>query len=217
MHWRALSTEIASCIAELDKSEIGLEHLSDAEEQHDLLSRTSVNTGRLSNFISGLLAFSRIEGVVAFQRVDLGGLLDEVCETLQLRIQERHARVVRGEMPKLMAASVHMTQLFQNLIANALKFSDKEAPEIRISAREMGVGWEFVVEDNGPGIDDAYTDDVFKLFKRLERTDGVEGSGLGLSICHKIVEQYGGSISVARSEALGGAAFLFTLYDRETS
>ena len=189
-------------------------HAEDEAERNELLQRISLNTARLSSIISGLLAYSRIEGEVEFKSVDLNDVMAEVCDGLNLLLEEKNAKVSNSRLPNLFAAKVHMIQLFQNLIANALKFSDKPHPEVRISASACGGGWEFFVEDNGPGIDEGYSVEVFKVFKRLGGRDITDGSGLGLSICQKIVQQYNGEISVQHSELLGGACFRFTLFGR---
>ena len=187
------------------------DYLPDDESRADLLNRIQVNTKRLGAIIDGLLAFSRIEGRIEFAPLELNKIVDDICDSLTLLIAEKNAVVERGDLPIVNGATVHMTQLFQNLITNALKFSDKEKPVIRITSNRDNDLYQFLVEDNGPGINNANRTEVFQLFKRLKRRDEVDGSGLGLSICKKIVEQYGGTISVGSSQRLGGACFDFTI------
>jgi signal transduction histidine kinase len=113
---------------------------------------------------------------------------------------------------------VHLTQLFQNLIGNALKYRGPEPPRIRVSAEvsaeSLGGMWKLSVADNGIGIDPAYQGQVFGLFQRLHGGGKYAGSGIGLAICQKIVQRYGGRIWV-ESELERGSRFLFTLPEKK--
>ena len=101
-------------------------------------------------------------------------------------------------------------QLFQNLISNAIKFRKEEKPEVKIYARDVGLYWQFSIEDNGIGIDPEFHDRIFLLFKKLHSKREYQGTGLGLAICKKIVEQHHGNIWV-ESLPGEGATFNFTL------
>jgi light-regulated signal transduction histidine kinase (bacteriophytochrome) len=105
---------------------------------------------------------------------------------------------------------VHLEQLFQNLIGNAIKYRSEAPPQIEISARRSPQEWTFHVKDNGIGIDPQYAKQVFGIFKRLHSSESYSGTGIGLAICQKIVERYGGRIWV-ESELGKGATFCFTL------
>ena len=105
---------------------------------------------------------------------------------------------------------VHLSQLFQNLIGNALKYHSEEQPVVTIQAARQGVRWLFSVRDNGIGIAPQYHERIFGLFKRLHTGAKYPGTGIGLAICQKIVERYGGSIWVDSAEHQG-ATFWFTL------
>jgi light-regulated signal transduction histidine kinase (bacteriophytochrome) len=105
---------------------------------------------------------------------------------------------------------VHLEQLFQNLIANGIKYRSKDAPHIRISAKLDDSNWVFSVQDNGIGIDPQYQDQIFGVFKRLHRNDEYEGTGIGLAICKRIVERYGGRLWV-ESKPGEGATFRFAI------
>jgi signal transduction histidine kinase len=110
---------------------------------------------------------------------------------------------------------MQLTQLFQNLIGNAIKFNRGKNPVIEISAIRDGGLWQFSVRDNGPGIPEEHRDRVFQIFQRLEpRQGGVEGTGIGLAVCRRIVERHGGEISVYGREG-GGAEFRFTISAEE--
>jgi signal transduction histidine kinase len=105
---------------------------------------------------------------------------------------------------------VHLTQLFQNLIGNALKYRGQAPPQIHISAEHIDRMWRLTVSDNGIGIDPAYKNQIFGLFQRLHGGGRYSGSGIGLAICQKIVQRYGGRIGV-ESELERGSRFIFTL------
>ncbi len=105
---------------------------------------------------------------------------------------------------------MHLRQLFQNLISNAIKYRGKDTPEIRISAEETGSEWVFSVVDNGMGISREYQDKIFGLFKRLHHAREYSGTGLGLALCHNIVGLYAGRIWVD-SQPGQGATFHFSL------
>ena len=109
-----------------------------------------------------------------------------------------------------MADSTQLAQVFQNLISNAIKFHSEKIPEINISAREEGEEWVFSVADNGIGIDPKHCERIFEVFKRLHKRREYPGTGIGLSICKKIVERHGGHIWV-ESERNNGSVFYFTL------
>ena len=185
---------------------------NDTEQRDDLINRIALNTDRLATIISSLLAYSRIDEKVEFKEVDLNDVLGDVLDSLALSIQEADADIETAALPVVQGARVHFSQLFQNLIANALKFNDKAKAQVRISSVDGENGdAEIRVEDNGPGIKSEDRDSIFEVFKRLQRRDEVEGTGLGLSICQRIVAQYGGTITVEESDDLGGACFVVRL------
>ena len=109
-----------------------------------------------------------------------------------------------------MANPLHMNQLFQNLVSNAIKFHGEQPPEVQISAKRDGNEWLFSVKDNGIGIDKEFADRVFIIFQRLHNYKEYPGTGIGLAICKKIVEKLGGHIWV-ESEAGKGSTFHFTI------
>jgi two-component system CheB/CheR fusion protein len=187
---------------------------ADEDRQTDILKRISINTSRLRAIIDSLLAYSRIDAKIDLDDTNLGEVVKEILDSLALAIKEQNAKIEVGAMPVIKGAPVHFTQLFQNLIGNALKFSDKIKPLVKISAMKTSGGWKFLLEDNGPGIPEASRSDIFNLFSRLQRQDEIEGSGLGLSIAQRIVMQYGGTIECTDS-SLGGAAFEIFLPNRD--
>ena len=185
---------------------------ADDTKRMEVLTRINTNTHRLGSIIDSLLAYSRIDAKVEFDDVDINEILSQVTESLSLVIQEQGAQIEIDDMPVLQGAHIHFTQLFQNLIGNALKFCDKECPIVRVKSTKVDNDWKFLVEDNGPGVAKKSREEIFNLFSRLNRRDEVEGSGLGLSIVQRIVAQYGGTIECIESE-LGGAGFSISLPD----
>ncbi len=113
-------------------------------------------------------------------------------------------------MPVILADKSQLTQLFQNLIGNAIKFHGHDSPEIHINAVPENSRWKFSIRDNGIGIDPAYKDRIFQVFQRLHARDAYEGTGIGLAIAKKIVERHGGRIWV-ESTVNEGATFYFTM------
>ncbi len=139
-------------------------------------------------------------------------MVARAAENLSQAIKESEASLQVENLPVLSVREVHLLQLFQNLLGNALKYRSKAQPVIDIAAQRDGKMWRLSVKDNGIGIDQQYARQVFGLFKRLHGGGSqYEGTGIGLAICQKIVERYGGRIWV-ESEGEGlGCAFYFTL------
>ncbi|MHC1730150.1 MAG: ATP-binding protein [Syntrophobacteraceae bacterium] len=191
------------------------------EEGRDFLDRMLAASKRMSEMIASLLDYSRVgRGAVEYRRVDLTRLVQEAVSDLEIPIERSGARVEVGELPEIEADPVQSRQLFQNLISNALKFRGREAPLICIRAELIGptetagsMGGprcRIFVEDNGIGFDEKYLDRIFSLFQRLHSRSEYGGAGMGLAICHKIVERHGGSIT-AKSTLGEGATFMVTL------
>lgn len=179
---------------------------SDDAQRNEILSRIHTNMRRLRAIIDSLLAYSRVEAKVEVKSVDLNAVVEDVLESLHFLIKERNAKVTFGKMPVVLGAQVHFGQLFQNLIGNALNHSNSDAPRIKISSPKRKGQIVLRVEDNGQGVPEQSRGLIFELFGRLQRRDVTEGSGLGLSICKRIVTQYGGTIQCLDSK-LGGAMF----------
>jgi signal transduction histidine kinase len=165
---------------------------------------------RMQTLIRDLLAYSRIGRNGIGSHSDCNNVVEEAVLNLKASIQESAAVVTCNNLPIVATDRTQMLQLFQNLIGNAIKFRTKEAPAIRISAEPQGAVWQFAVTDNGIGIAPEYKDLIFVIFQRLNAREEYSGNGVGLAICKKIVERYGGKIWI--ESALGhGATFHFTL------
>lgn len=165
---------------------------------------------RMRILINDLLAFSRI-GTRGreLKPVDSGEAVATALENLSLVVQEKNAELKIGKLPLVYGDSVQLTQLFQNLIGNALKFCDRR-PRIDVSAKREGPVWRFFVQDNGIGMESAHQEKVFEVFQRLHTRDKYEGTGIGLALVRKIIERHGGRVQVD-SVPGEGCSFNFTL------
>jgi light-regulated signal transduction histidine kinase (bacteriophytochrome) len=142
--------------------------------------------------------------------LDANVVLAKTLNLLDAAITEGAARIESDPLPKLWVEEVHLQQLFQNLIANSLKYHSEAPLRIQVTAQPGREMWTLSVSDNGIGIDPKYHEHIFGLFKRLHGGSKYSGSGMGLAICQKIVERYKGRIWV-ESEPGRGSKFLFTL------
>jgi PAS domain S-box-containing protein len=166
---------------------------------------------RMEQQLSDLLALSRVgSGGLKPEWTDLGVPLKTALHYLLFTIRSSEAKVTSDPMPTLPVDAGQMVQLFQNLIANALKFRGDAPPEIHVGAREEETGWVIWVQDNGIGIAPQYFTRIFQVFQRLHTRKRHAGTGIGLAICKKIVERHGGRIWVA-SEPGKGATFYFSI------
>ena len=158
-----------------------------------------------------LLAFSRVTTrAKEFELTDCEFVLNQVLSNLEISINENEAIIFHDSLPEVMSDSTQLAQVFQNLISNAIKFRSEKTPKIYISAKEDGNQWLFSVTDNGIGIDSKHSERIFEVFKRLQKRKKYPGTGIGLSICKKIVERHGGHVWV-ESEPGKGSIFYFTL------
>ena len=165
---------------------------------------------RMQSMIQSLLTYSRVGSKgKAFEQVDCETVLDQALSNLAVTIEENKALVSHDPIPTVMADDLQLVQLFQNLIGNAIKYNDKDSPQIHVSAEEKDNEWVFSVKDNGIGIDPDYRDQIFQIFSRLHEKE-YYGTGIGLAVCKKIVERHGGKIWV-ESEAGEGSTFYFAI------
>jgi light-regulated signal transduction histidine kinase (bacteriophytochrome) len=166
---------------------------------------------RMERLIRDLLHYSRVIHCETDRHpVDAGAAAREALKVSQALVEQSGAEVSIDPLPTVLAGEAHITQVFQNLISNAIKYRKQDAlPRIRISAELQDGQAMFRVDDNGIGFEPQYTEKVFKLFTRLHGNQ-YGGSGLGLAICQRIVERYGGRIG-AESRVGEGSTFFFTL------
>lgn len=165
---------------------------------------------RMEALVRDLIAFTRVSKLEVLPETnDANEALAQALEGLKGAIEESRARVTADPLPSVFMHGPHLQQVFQNLVGNAIKYrSPLRAPVVHISAEKKNGCIVFSVSDNGIGIDPQYTDTIFGLFKRLHTSDEYSGTGMGLAICQRIVEQYHGRIRV-RSEAGNGSVFQF--------
>ncbi len=166
---------------------------------------------RMRRLINALLELSRV-GTRGkdFEATDCDAIYNRTLVNLQGLVEESGAVVTHDRLPTVMGDVTQLGQLFQNLIANAIKFRGDEQLTVHVGAEQRNGHWEFCVRDNGIGIDPEYAERIFVVFQRLHGKGDRPGTGIGLSICKKIVELHGGRIWV-KSQPDEGAAFYFTL------
>lgn len=170
---------------------------------------------RMKSLINDLLVYARIGNQKEiFRTVDLNRTIRQVQIDLSLLIQEKRAQVTYDRLPNVQADKTQMAQLLQNLVGNGLKFNENNSPRIHISVQTRRGDWLFCVQDNGIGLDPEAAESIFVIFQRLNRRSEYPGTGIGLSICKKIVNRHGGKIWV-ESEPGKGAKFYFTLPIRD--
>ena len=168
---------------------------------------------QMTRLIADLLEYSRAsrqsEPMVPTSAADAVAL---ALGSLRFDVERTGAEIVVGDLPRVMADQTHLVSLFQNLMENALKYrSPDRSPRVAVSAEAVPGGmWRFVVADNGIGVDPAYHDKIFEIFQRLDPTAGTEGTGIGLTLCRRIVDRFGGEIGLD-SRPGQGSTFWFTL------
>jgi signal transduction histidine kinase len=181
--------------------------------QADLMQRIERTTQRMKRLLSGVRNFAWARGELELEQVSLRQVLDDCLETLAPAIEEHSAEiVVETDLPTVTGDFDQLVALFQNLLMNAIKFGPRRGRSTVSAEREDGA-WRIAIADEGPGIAPENRDRVFEPFRRLRETGNVPGSGLGLTICMRVVKNHGGSLTIEQSEA-GGAKFVVRLPDR---
>jgi signal transduction histidine kinase len=177
----------------------------------DFIGYAADGVERMKNLINDLLVYSRVSTHGRdFKSTDCEAVLEATLANLQVAIEESGTVVTHHPLPTVMADDLQLIQLFQNLIANAIKFHSEDPPRVHISVEEEGEKWVFSVQDNGIGIDPEHADRIFEIFQHLHSREDYPGTGVGLAICKKIVERHGGRIWVD-SEPGNGSTFRFTM------
>ncbi|WP_035992723.1 ATP-binding protein [Leptolyngbya sp. KIOST-1] len=166
---------------------------------------------RMRTLINDLLTYSRVgtQGRT-LKLTNSTEAVEQAIANLKLTIEESGASVVYDGLPSIRADPTQLTQLFQNLIGNGIKFRSAAPPHIEIKASQQGEVWLFAVQDNGIGLDPQYADQIFVIFQRLNNRINYPGTGIGLAVCKKIVERHGGKIWV-QSKPNQGSTFYFTI------
>lgn len=209
-------------------SDLLVEQYSDTlEGEGELyLNRITVAANRMRRLITDLLEYSRAGRITSEEEkeIDLQNIIEIVLDDLEIAIAEKKAKVEVGTFPKVMGKETEFRQVFQNLISNALKFSDpKKIPEIKINCHEAPQEevkritqldpslsyYKITVKDNGIGFDEEYSEKIFAIFQRLHGRKAFEGTGIGLSISKKIIEKSNGTIQAHSKPGVGS---VFTIY-----
>jgi light-regulated signal transduction histidine kinase (bacteriophytochrome) len=193
------------------------------DDGRNFMERIMKAAERMRVLIKNILSYSKSSIYdETLEETNLNGLLDDILSDLEISIEQKKAVINIGEMPALKIIPGQLRQVFQNLIINSIKFSKEDTPpEINIYAEKVYMQndneayYNIYIKDNGIGFEQKYADDIFTLFKRLNSKDKFEGTGIGLSICKKIVEQHKGSISVT-SQVGQGTTFVISLPVKQT-
>ena len=181
------------------------------EEAHEYIRYAVEGAMRMNELIHDLLAYSRIAmQEVTPQQVSMEAIFSTALDNLRLAIEESKAIVTHDELPEITANATQMFQVLQNLLSNAIKYRSPDRPvQVHVGASEAPGEWIFSVKDNGQGFDPSYADRIFGVFHRLHNRD-VPGTGIGLSICKRVVERHGGHMWV-KSRPDRGSTFYFSI------
>lgn len=181
------------------------------DDAREFIGYAVTGATHMKELINALLAYSRVDrGDQNFEEFNAQVALDSALNTLSLQIADSGAVITHDELPRIKADQVQITQLFQNLVGNALKFRGQTPPEIHIGVERLSREWQFSVRDNGIGIAADSLERIFVIFQRLHTRDVYPGTGIGLAISKKVIERHGGRIWV-ESKLGEGATFYFTL------
>jgi PAS domain S-box-containing protein len=184
-------------------------------DAHEFIAYAVDGAARMQALINDLLAYSRV-GTRAkeFKPTDCSEVLKRALKNLEIAVEESEAKITHTALPTVTGDLTQLTQLFQNLIGNAIKFRGTKPAVIHVSAELQGEGaaqeWHFAVRDQGIGIERQYFERIFIIFQRLHGREEYPGTGIGLAVCRKIVERHGGRIWV-ESEPGQGSTFHFTI------
>ena len=170
----------------------------------------------MKNRLNDLLSFSQISSQsVLFKTIDFQKVFDSALVNLQKKIDECQAQISHDVLPAIQGDEGRLVQFLQHLLDNAMTFHGERSPIVHISVKEAGGFWTFKVADNGIGIDEKHFSRIFEIFRKLQSSSELQGTGIGLTICKKIIEQHGGEIWLESSPG-EGATFFFTLLKGDT-
>lgn len=184
------------------------DHAGDLDEvARRYIDRATAGAHRMQELLSGLLRYARLEsGAMTLMPVRLDEVMTSVVSNLDVALRETGSEVKYGGLPTLRGSHTQMIQLFQNLVANSIKFRKDEPPVIIVTASHQDREWVIEINDNGIGMDMAHADGVFQIFRRLDHDS--QGTGLGLAIAEKIVVRHGGRIWLESEPGAGTTVFI---------
>jgi tetratricopeptide (TPR) repeat protein len=180
------------------------------EQQLEFFGFVIDGAKRMDQLIQDLLRLAKVDANPVIENIKLNNVIEEIKLNLDALIKDKHAKIVVTTLPIIAADRAQMIQLFQNLIANGIKYNKNEIPEIRITALDRKTSIEILVADNGIGIPKHLREEAFQIFRRLHKNSVATGSGIGLAICKKIVESMNGKISIDDRPG-GGTVFSMIL------
>jgi PAS domain S-box-containing protein len=197
---------VANNLRRLEEKALGLE-----DESKEYLNQAKQGVVRMKSLVQGLLEFSRVNRKqTELKDVDCNEALDQALSDLSQAIGQSKAVIEKSEFPHLVGNPTQLRQLFQNFISNSIKFCTQSEPHIQLQVEEKGEEYLFSVKDNGIGIPAKHFERIFVMFQRLHPRDKYEGTGIGLALCKKIVENHGGKIWL-ESEPEKGTTFFWTI------
>ena len=165
----------------------------------------------MSDLIRDILQYSRLDQQISLvSDISLNGIVTKVCRGLNETIVSNNAEVLSDNLPTITGHETMLTELFQNLIENGIKYNRTDKKTVQVRVEENHVNWIFHISDNGIGFESQYAQQIFKIFKRLHTDNEFPGTGIGLAVCQKVVEKHGGRIW-AESKKGEGSTFHFTL------
>jgi len=171
---------------------------------------------RMQRLINDLLAYSRVGSRrKPLGPIDCNAVMQLARDNLAKAVEESGTVIYQNPLPVVLGDEVQLLQVFQNLIANAIKFRGADPPQIQVTAERRGHEWVFAIKDNGIGIAPEHQERIFSIFQRLHHRSDYPGTGIGLAICKKIVERHGGRIWV-ESQPGKGSTFYFSLPEAES-
>jgi PAS domain S-box-containing protein len=180
-------------------------------EVDELIDSAEDGVTRMHRLISDFLMYSRVGSQAAvMETVDCNEALNDALENLKIAIKESKAKISKFSLPEIHGNKVQITQVFQNLISNAIKYQGEKKPSIEISAEKKDCVWQFGFKDNGIGIEEWFSERIFIVFQKLHDHKKYPGSGIGLALCKRVIEKHGGKIWF-ESEVGKGTTFYFTL------
>lgn len=177
----------------------------------ELFTLITKNTGRMRIMINNLLEYSKTEGELPkFETVCLQEVCSEAIELLNEKVEKDQVKFTISELPKVNGVKIQLLHLFLNLFTNAIKYRSDDPPTINVFWKELAGTFKVFIKDNGIGFEQKYEDQIFDFMERLHSYDTIEGTGIGLSTCKRIVENHGGVIGVESAPGKG-STFFFTL------
>ena len=184
------------------------------EKADDYIERIVEGAKRMQRLIDDLLAYSRVESRSApFAPADLNEVFEDAVLLHLASIEDASGEVTRDDLPTVAGDRPQVSQLLQNLLGNAIKYHGDQPPQVHVLAEYADGKWTIAVRDNGIGIAANQREQIFEVFRRLHAADKYPGTGIGLAVCRRIVQQHGGNIWVESAPG-NGSTFYFPLPDR---